>query len=71
MIIVNSSLQTPSMMESTQIAQSVHQNNRSVDDAIAEFNAQEVQKNQSNFDENLAVMAAQLTGKGLSLDLRG
>lgn len=71
MIIVNSSLQTPSMMESTQIAQSVHQNNRSVDDAIAEFNVQEVQKNQSNFDENLAVMGAQLTGKGLSLDLRG
>lgn len=71
MVIVNSSLQSPSPMESTQIARSALQTNKSLDDAILEFNAKEVQKNSSKFQENLAVAAAQMTGKGLNLDIRG
>ncbi|ADR32791.1 hypothetical protein Sulku_0123 [Sulfuricurvum kujiense DSM 16994] len=71
MVIVNSSLQSPSPMESTQVAKSALQTNKSLDDAIIEFNTQEVQKNSSRFQENLSVMAAQMTGKGLNLDIRG
>jgi hypothetical protein len=33
------------------------------------FNAKEVQKNSSRFQENIAVIAAQTTGKGLALDI--
>lgn len=71
MIIMNSSLQSPSPMEANQIAQSVLQTNQSANDAILEFNAKEVQQNNSHFEENLAVIAAQMTGKGLTLDIRG
>lgn len=71
MVLVNSSVQSPSPMESTQIAKSALQTNGSVNDAILEFNAKEVQKNNSSFEENLAVIAAQMTGKGLTLDIRG
>lgn len=71
MVIVNSSLQSPSPMESTHIAQSALQTNKSLDDAILEFNAKEVQKNSRSFQENIAVIAAQTTGKGLALDIRG
>jgi len=71
MVVVNSSLQSPSPMESTQVAKSALQTNKSLDDAIIEFNTQEVQKNSSNFQENLSIMAAQMTGKGLNLDIRG
>lgn len=71
MIIVNGSLQSPSPMESTQIAQSALQTNKSLDDAILEFNAKEVQKNSSSFQDNIAVTTAQMTGKGLNLDIRG
>ena len=71
MVIVNSSLQSPSPMESTQIARSALQTNKSLDDAILEFNAKEVEKNSSRFQENIAVIAAQTTGKGLNLDIRG
>ncbi|HLD23698.1 MAG TPA: hypothetical protein VJA83_07115 [Sulfuricurvum sp.] len=71
MVIVNSSLQSPSPMESTQIGQSALQTNGSVNDAVLDFNAKEVQKNNSSFQENAAVIAAQMTGKGLSLDIRG
>lgn len=71
MIVMSSALQSPSPMEASQIAQSVLQTNQSANDAVLAFNAKEVQKNESHFDENLAVMAAQMTGKGLSLDIRG
>lgn len=71
MVIVNSSLQSPSPMESTQIAKSALQTNGSVNDAVLDFNAKEVQKNNSSFQENAAVIAAQMTGKGLTLDIRG
>lgn len=71
MVIMNGALQSPSPMESTQIAHSALQTNKSLDDAILEFNAKEVQKNNSAFQDNLAVSAAQITGKGLALDIRG
>lgn len=71
MVIVNSSLQSPSPMESTQIAQSALQTNRSVNDAVLDFNAKEVQNNSSSFQENAAVISAQTSGKGLTLDIRG
>ncbi|MDP2849984.1 MAG: hypothetical protein Q8O20_02825 [Sulfuricurvum sp.] len=68
---MNSSLQSPSPMESTQIAQSALQTNRSVNDAVLDFNAKEIQKNNSSFQENAAVISAQTSGKGLTLDIRG
>ena len=71
MMILTPTQQSPSPMEANQIAQSVLQSNQSANDAVLAFNAKEVQKNESHFDENLAVMAAQMTGKGLSLDIRG
>lgn len=71
MVIVNSSLQSPSPMESTQVAKSALQTNKSLDDAILEFNAKEVQKNSRSFQENIAMITAQTTGKGLALDIRG
>lgn len=71
MIILNNSSQSPSPMEANQIAQSVLQSNRSLSDAISDFTAQEVQKNNTSFQENVAIASAQITGKGLALDIRG
>ena len=71
MVILNNTFQSPSPMEANQIAQSVLQSNQSLSDAVSQFNAQEVQKNGTNFQNNLAVMAAEITGKGITLDIRG
>lgn len=71
MVILNTSQQSPSPMEATQIANSVLQSNRSLNDAIVEFTAQEIQKNNAAFQQNIAVISAETTGKGLRLDIRG
>jgi hypothetical protein len=71
MVILNNTFQSPSPMEAAQIAQSALQSNRSLSDAVSEFTAQEAQKNSTNFQNNLAVAAAQITGKGIALDIRG
>ncbi len=71
MVILNSSFQTPSPMEANNIAVSVHQNNQSANDAIRDYTAREIQKNDTRFQENAAVISAQTSGKGLNLDMRG
>ena len=71
MVILSSAQQSPSPMESNQIAESTLRHNRSLRDAILEFTAEEVQKNNTKFQENIAVISAQTSGKGLTLDIRG
>lgn len=71
MVILSSAQQSPSPMESNQIAESTLQYNRSLSDAILEFTTEEVQKNNTKFQENIAVISAQTSGKGLTLDIRG
>lgn len=71
MIILSSALQTPSPMEASSIADSVLQSNKSLNEAVLDYTAREVQKNNAEFEENRAIAAAEITGKGMSLDVRG
>lgn len=71
MMILSPSQQAPSPMEAESIADSVLQSNRSSNEAVLDYTAQEVQKNEARFQENIAIAAAEITGKGTALDIRG
>lgn len=71
MIILNNTFQSLSPMEAESIANSVLQSNRSSNEAVLDYTAQEIQKNEARFQENIAIAAAEITGKGTALDIRG
>lgn len=66
---INSSQLTPAPLEMDQTAKSAMQTNKPVEDAVLESIQEDLKKGDTEFQDNLAVAAAQLTGKGISLNV--
>ncbi len=69
MMQITTSHQAPTPLEANSIAESSMQSNRPATEAVLEMLASELKKNREESLSNISSLAAEMTGKGMNLNV--